>query len=70
MNAVAHSLKRIWSAKNRVPHLTGWGRRGSLCNDHKETTLVGTAYESVIALAEAARQTAPTILLIVWNVLR
>jgi hypothetical protein len=70
MTALAHSLKRMWSAKNRVPHLTGWGRRGSLWNENEETTLVGSAYESILALSEAARQTAPTILLIVWNVLR
>ena len=70
MTALAHSLKRIWSAKNRVPHLTGWGIRGSLWNENKETALIGSAYESVLALTEAARQTAPTILLLVWNVLR
>jgi len=70
MNALAHSLMRIWSAKNRVPHLTGWGMRGSLWNENNETTLVGSAYESVLTLSEAARQTAPTILLIVWNILR
>ena len=28
MNALANSLRRIWSAKNRVPHLTGWGNSG------------------------------------------
>jgi len=70
MNALAHSLMRIWSAKNRVPHLTGWGMRGSLWNENNETTLVGSAYESVLALSEAARQSAPTTLLIVWNILR
>ena len=67
---VLYSLKRIWSAKNRVPHQTGWGTRGSLWNESKETTLVGSACESVLALSEAARQSAPTILFIVWNILR
>lgn len=70
MNALANSLKRIWSAKNRVPHQTGWGTRGSLLNENNEATLVASAYEGVRALTEAARQTAPTILLIVWNILR
>jgi hypothetical protein len=60
MTVLAHSLKRIWSAKNR----------GSLWNENKETTMVGSAYESVLALSVAARQSAPTILLIVWNILR
>ena len=29
MTALAHSLRRIWSATNRVPRLTGWGDSGS-----------------------------------------
>jgi len=70
MTVLAHSLKRIWSAKNCVPHLTGWGTRGSLWSENQETTLVGSAYESALALSEAARQSAPAILLIVWNILR
>ena len=70
MTALAHSFKRMWSAKNRVPHQTGWGMRGSLWNESKEATLIGSAYESVLVLTEAARQNAPTILLIVWNILR
>jgi hypothetical protein len=70
MTVLAHSLERIWSAKNRVPHLTGWGTRGSLWSESKGTTLIGSAYEGVLAVSEAARQSAPTILLIVWNILR
>jgi hypothetical protein len=70
MTALAHSLKRIWSATNRAPHLTGWGTRGSLLNVTEETTLVGSAYEGVLVLTELARQTAPTLLLIVWNIFR
>jgi hypothetical protein len=70
MTVLAHSLKRIWSAKNRVPHLTGWGICGSLENVTEETSLVASAYEGVLALTELARQTAPTILLIVWNIFR
>ena len=70
MTVLAHSLKRIWSAKNRVPHQTGWGTCGSLQNVTKENSLVGSVYEGVLALTEVARQTAPTILLIVWNIFR
>ena len=70
MTAVAHSLKRIWSAKNRIPHLTGWGTRGSLGNVSKEATLVGSACEGLLALTEVARENAPTIVLIVWNIFR
>ncbi|MBZ5687293.1 MAG: hypothetical protein LAP86_19905 [Acidobacteriia bacterium] len=70
MTALAHSLKRIWSAKDRAPHQTGWGIRGSLWKENKETTLIRSAYESVLTLSGAAKQSAPTILLIVWNILR
>ncbi|HKV76823.1 MAG TPA: hypothetical protein VJP02_01705 [Candidatus Sulfotelmatobacter sp.] len=70
MTALAHSLKRIWSAKNRVPHQTGWGTRGSLPNWNGETTVVGMAYDGVLVLTELARQTSPTILFIVWNIFR
>jgi len=70
MTVLVHSLKRIWSAKNRVPHLTGWGTRGSLQNVTRETTLVGSAYEGVLALTDVARQNAPTILPILWNIFR
>jgi hypothetical protein len=70
MTVLAHSLKGIWSAKNRVPHLTGWGTSGSQPNMHEQTSLVGLAYDGVLALNELARQTAPTILPIVWNIFR
>jgi hypothetical protein len=36
----------------------------------EETSLAGSVYEGVLALTELARQTAPTILLIVWNIFR
>ena len=70
MTVLAHSLKRIWSAKNRVPHLTGWGTCGSLENVTEEATPVRSAYEHLLAVKGLARQTAPTILLIVWNIFR
>ena len=70
MTVLAHSLKRIWSAKNRVPHQTGWGTCGSPENVIEEPTLFSPAYEGLLALTALARQTAPTILPIVWNIFR
>ena len=70
MTVLAHSLKRIWSAKNRVPHQTGWGTCGSREYLTEETTLLGSAYEGLLSLTALARQTAPTILPIVWNIFR
>lgn len=66
MTVLANSLKRIWSAKNRVPHLTGWGNCGSLTR----TTLAGSVYEYAVALTEAARRSVPTVLVIVLNLFR
>jgi hypothetical protein len=70
MTGLVHSRQRFWSAKNRVPHQTGWRTRGSLPNVNGETTLVGWAYDGILVLTELARQTGPTILLIVWNIFR
>ena len=69
MTALVNSLKRIWYARNRRPHRTGWGPRGSQKNI-TNTTLIGSVYESFLALTGVARQTAPTILVVVWNIFR
>ena len=66
MTALANSLKRIWAATGRVPHLTGWGRCGSLAG----TTLADSIYEDVLALTEVVRQSAPAVLVIVLNLFR
>ena len=71
MTVLANSLRRIWSAKSRVPHLTGWGTRGSPTSPtNQTTTLAGSVYEGVLALSEVARQSAPTVLVIVLNIFR
>jgi hypothetical protein len=71
MTALAASLKRMWSAKSRVPHLTGWGTCGSLPNTaSRNTTLAGSVYDGVLALSDMARQSAPTVLVIVLNLFR
>lgn len=66
MTVLANSLKRIWSAKGHVPHLTGWGTDGSLAR----TTMIGSAYESVLAVVELARHIAPSVVVIVLNIFR
>ena len=66
MSVLANSLKRIWSAKGRVPHLTGWGTCGSL----GKTSLLGSTYESMLTLIELARHSAPSVVVIVLNILR
>jgi hypothetical protein len=66
MTVLASSLKRIWSAKGRVPHLTGRGTRGS----STKTTAFGSAYEGVLSLIELARHSAPSVVVIVLNIFR
>ncbi len=70
MPALANSLRRIWSAKNRVPHLTGWGTPGSLSTAAKEAFIVSSAYALALELPKVTRQIAPTISLFVWNIFR
>jgi hypothetical protein len=70
MTALAHSLMRIWSAKNRVPHLTGWGTSGSLLTAAEKATLVRRAHQAVLKLIEVARRTAPTVFVIAYNIFR
>ena len=69
MTALANSLKRIWSAKNRVPHLTWWGTSGSI-EVSASTTKVYSAYVTVRELVALARRTAPTIFVIAYNIFR
>lgn len=70
MTGLVHSLQRIWPAKNRVPHQTRWGTRGSLPNINEPASVVGLAYDGVLVLSVLALQSTPTILLIVWNIFR
>jgi hypothetical protein len=70
VTALANSLRRVWSATSRVPHQTGWGTRGSFQNPALTTTLAGSLYEGLLALIEIAHCSAPTVLLIAWNIFR
>jgi hypothetical protein len=66
MTVLANSLKRIWSATGHVPHLTGWGTHGSL----PARRLLGRGYQSIVSLTGLARQSAPSLLVIVLNIFR
>jgi len=66
MTALADSLRRIWSAKSLVPHLTGWGTDGCLAGD----TLLGSACGGIAAVVRVVRQSAPTVLPIILNFFR
>ena len=68
MGTLANSLKRIWSAKNRVPHLTGWGTSGFIRPALR--VVAPWAHQRILEFAAVARRTAPTIFLIAYNIFR
>ena len=70
MTILANSLRRMRSAKNRVPHRTRWGICGFLQDTSGQANLLGSIYESALAFTDMTRRTAPTILFIVWNIFR
>jgi hypothetical protein len=61
VTALASSLKRIWSAKNRVPHLTGWGTSGSRIEWMQERGL---------DLTEVVQRNLPVAIIVAWNIFR
>jgi hypothetical protein len=70
VTARANSLKRIWSAKNRDPRLTGRGKPGS--PRHATEGIVPTHYfaQKLLELVHLARRTCPTILVVALNIFR
>ena len=70
MNVLANSLRRIWSAQNRVPHQTRWGTCGSFANPKSQITLAGLVYDSISRVFDWTRQAAPTIIFVVLNIFR
>jgi hypothetical protein len=69
MSTLANSLKRIWSARNGVPHLTGWGTSGSR-PEFADAAKASSAHLTLRDLIHLARRTAPTIFIIACNILR
>jgi hypothetical protein len=57
MFALAHSLRRIWSATNRSPHRTWWGHPGMLS-------------EILCELIHEARHAAPAVIVMTLNFFR
>jgi hypothetical protein len=68
MMALANSLRRIWSAKNRVPRLTGWGMSGP--RKPGTENIASWVNESLRHLVAAAYQTAPTVIVATLNIFR
>lgn len=69
MTAVANSFQRIWSAKNRVLYLTGWGTSGSRPTS-KATTPVRWVCERIPDLIGVFRRIAPAATVIACSFFR
>jgi len=65
MTALAHSLRRIWSATNRVPRLTGWGDSGS-----QNLTPRGWARQRLAQIVMLGHSVVPNLVVIILTVLR
>jgi hypothetical protein len=69
MPTLANSLRRIGSAKNRIPHLTGWGIPGSQGVALQEAALARVR-DVLLEFNAVLKRTAPTIVPFVLNVFR
>jgi hypothetical protein len=70
MTVLASSLKRIWSAKDWVPHRTGWGTSGLQQEAMVETTVAGRTFEKLLEFVELAQRTAPTVIVVALRLFR
>lgn len=71
MTALANTLQRVWSAKNRLPRLTGWGKPGSSRNGAGAGgTSAAWWAETLFELNQLARRTAPTVVVLALRIFR
>ena len=70
MNALANSLVRIWSASDRGPRLTGRGNPGcgrAALRAWIKDSQARRTFSEIVAFVE---RTAPTVLLLAFNIFR
>jgi hypothetical protein len=77
MTALANSLRRIRSAKNRSPRLTGRGQSGSIRAVAPQQTVgpqesdpILWVRDKFLELAEITQRTAPAVIVIALRILR
>ncbi|GEM_PF-6793087 len=69
MPTLANSLRRIGSAKNRIPHLTGWGIPGSHDLAPRQPAFARMR-DVLLEISAIIMRTAPTIVLFALNIFR
>lgn len=70
MKALANSLLRIWSANDRVPRLTGRGNPGCGMVALREWMMDSWAQKTFAEVFAFVQRTAPTVLLLAFNLFR
>jgi hypothetical protein len=70
MTALASTLQRVWSAKDRLPRLTGRGEPGSSTGTTGPGNSAVCMGEALLELLHLARRTAPTVVVIALRIFR
>jgi len=70
MTALANTLQRVWSAKGRLPRLTGRGEPGSSAGTTEPGNSSPCLGETLLELLHLARRTAPTVVVIALRIFR
>jgi hypothetical protein len=70
VTALASPLQRVWSAKGRLPRLTGRGEPESLVRSVESSHRFTRVAEILLDLLHLARRTAPTVVVIALRILR
>jgi hypothetical protein len=70
MTALATSLKRIWSATDRIPCRTGWGHSSWRKTTIDETTLADWMHERILDFLAIVQRTAPAAIVIACSLFR
>jgi hypothetical protein len=70
MTALANSLKRLWSANNRIPRQTRRGIFGSSFDSHLRTGLALRVREGFHALKEIVQRNIPAVIALACSFFR
>ena len=70
MTALASTLHRVWSAKGRLPRLTGRGEPGFSAGKTEPGNSLDCMGKTLLELLHLARRTAPTVVVIALRIFR
>jgi hypothetical protein len=70
MTALATALQRVWSAKGRLPRLTGRGTPAQISGVTGFNIREAEWFDKFLDLVAIARRTAPTVIVIALRIFR